>query len=112
MNVTHKSMMALTADMPMKEFVINRDVYLQRYFAHTLADGTQVWYHRFLGNDSERDLHSHPWQSRSTILVGRYTEHLRLFGKSRYTEYRVGDINFIRNETLHRIIDVEPNTWT
>ena len=38
--ISHETMMALTADMPMKEIVINGGAYLQRYFAHSLADGT------------------------------------------------------------------------
>jgi len=112
MNLTHESMMSLTADMPMKEIVINGDAYLQRYFAHTLADGTQLWYHRFLRNDSEEHLHSHPWESRSTILVGRYTEQRSIFGNYCHIEYRVGESNFIQHDTLHRIIKVEPDTWT
>ena len=112
MNATHESMMTLTADMPMKEIVINGGAYLQRYFAHSLADGTQVWYHRFLRNDSERHLHSHPWESRSTILVGRYTEQRSIFGNLCHIQYQPGENNYIEKETLHRIIKVEPNTWT
>lgn len=54
MTTTHEHMMALTASMPMKCIEINGEPYLERYFAHMLADGTQVWYHRFLRNDSER----------------------------------------------------------
>jgi hypothetical protein len=112
MNITHESMMALTADMPMKTIIVNGEVYLQRYFAHQLADGTQVWYHRFLRNDSERHLHTHPWHAVSTILVGRYQEEYHANGKicSRYMG--TGAKNEIAPTTLHRIVLVDPNTWT
>ena len=112
MNITHESMMTLTAEMPMKEIVINGEVYLQRYFAHQLADGTQVWYHRFLRNDAERHLHNHPWSARSTILVGRYVEERKVGNRVEHSLWDVPLINPIRVDTLHRIIEVEPNTWT
>ena len=114
MNITHESMMALTAKMPMKEIIINGEVYLQRYFAHQLADGTQVWYHRFLRNDSEQHLHSHPWSARSKILIGSYIEESRSeagdFNVSQ--KYFAGDANNIWYDTIHRIVEVEPDTWT
>ena len=46
MTITHESMMTLTAPMPMKQIVINGEVYLERYFAHTLPAGTQL-VHRY-----------------------------------------------------------------
>jgi len=112
MNINHESMMALTADMPMKEIVINGEVYLQRYFAHKLVDGTQVWYHRFLRNDAERHLHNHPWAAKSRILVGNYSEERKKGGEIRLITYTPGRSNDIRVSTLHRIIRVEENTWT
>lgn len=104
--------MAMTADMPMKTIVVNGEEYLQRYFAHMLADGTQVWYHRFLRNDSERHLHTHPWFARSTILVGGYVEEREVNDKVIRMGYSPGDLNTIGFGTTHRVVEVEPNTWT
>jgi len=112
MNITHESMMSLTAQMPMREIVVNNELYLQRHFAAQLADGTQVWYHRFLRNDAERHLHSHPWRSKSTILVGSYTQERAVNACTIRESYWTGQINFIGYETTHRIVEVEPNTWT
>jgi hypothetical protein len=114
MNITHEFMMALTVEMPMKEIIVNGEVYLQRYFAHKLADGTQVWYHRFLRNDSERHLHSHPWDAISKILTGRYVEERQdiHFNETYLASYLPGNMNVIDEEILHRIVEVEPNTWT
>lgn len=112
MTITHESMMTLTAEMPMKTIQINGENYLQRYFAHQLADGTQVWYHRFLRNDSERHLHSHPWEAKSTILAGWYIEQYRIGDKDFTTSRIQGEWHLIHPGTLHRIIEVQPNTWT
>ena len=112
MIITHESMMALTADMPMKQIVINGEVYLERYFAHTLPAGTQVWYHRFLRNDSERHLHSHPWESDSTILLGLYAEESLSGGEKVKITFLPGMTNHIRKWTIHRIVQVAANTWT
>ena len=114
MSVTHESMMALTADMPMQEINSNGKVYLQRYLAHMLPDGTQVWYHRFLRNDSEPHLHSHPWEAESKILLGGYSESRQEVGGRVliiYT-YKAGDTNLIQMETVHRIVEVAKDTWT
>ena len=112
MSITHESMMALTAHMPMKTIEINGDPYLERYFAHMLADGTQIWYHRFLRNDAERHLHTHPWFARSTILVGGYVEDRDVDGRVVRVGYSARDTNAIGFCTLHRIVEVEPDTWT
>lgn len=112
MTITHEHMMALTANMPMKCIEINGEPYLERYFAHMLADGTQVWYHRFLRNDSERHLHSHPWSAKSQILTGAYTEQREKHGDVVFVDRVVGEENYIFEATVHRIVKVEPNTWT
>ena len=112
--MNHGQMMALTADMPMKTIEINGEPYLERYFAHELADGTQVWYHRFLRNDPERHLHSHPWSAISTILCGKYSEQRKTnYGRNvDVFNYSRGDQNLIGQDTVHRIIEVEKDTWS
>src|SRR5690554_2304453 len=99
MSITHESMMALTADMPMKTIEVNGESYLERYFAHSLADGAQVWYHRFLRNDSERHLHSHPWIAVSRILIGCYLEERAIEGSICVRGLQEGDCNVIAPST-------------
>ncbi len=104
----HDLLMLLTANMPMKVIQVNDQDYLERYYVNTDLDGTQHWLHRFLRSDSERHLHSHPWEAESTILCGWYRE--------QYPDMEVlrkqGDVNHINPDTLHRIVDVKPDTWT
>jgi len=122
--MNHEMLMETTKAMPMKTIMVNGEAYLERYFvgyssAGFADDGGQWWFHRFLRNDSERHLHSHPWEGRATVLVGGYKEQSR--GPSQdindgqhdhFRYYRVGQHNTIYPQTLHRIIEVEPNTWT
>ena len=116
--MTHDSLMELTKDLPMKQIDVNGAGYLQRYFVGEDAGG-QTWLHRFLTADAERHVHSHPWVGTSMILCGKYTEHLRkrtglphmpFTDRTRY--FAPGEVNQIWPETLHRIIEVEPDTWT
>lgn len=106
--MNHSQLMNITAGLPMKTIIINDEPYLERYFDTELEDGTQVWIHRFLRNDSERHLHSHPWNAQSKVLLGSYTESLGAHSAT----YTAGDTNVIPKDKLHRIISVEPNTWT
>lgn len=103
----HDELMDITFYLPCKTIEINDEEYLQRYFLGESL-GHQFWLHRFLRNDSERHLHSHPWSATSTIICGSYTEQ-RAAGKVRYMP---GHKNQIDPDTIHRIISVEPNTWT
>jgi hypothetical protein len=48
--------------------------YIQRYYAGTFRDGSDLWLHRFLSNDGDRHLHSHPFEFSSVMLCGGYTE--------------------------------------
>lgn len=92
-------LLRLTADMPMKQ--INLTVngtaldhpknaingaydgdclyhwdqpYIQRYYAGTFRDDVDLWLHRFLSNDGDRNLHSHPFNFTTIMLNGGYTE--------------------------------------
>jgi len=104
----HDLLMLLTANYPMKTIEILGEPYLERYHVKTDEDGTQHWLHRFLRNDSERHQHSHPWEARSKILCGSYLEDR----SGAHTLYQAGMTNLIMPETMHRIVEVEPNTWT
>jgi hypothetical protein len=98
--------------MPMKTIQVNGEDYLERYFVGEL-NGTQEWLHRFLRADSERHLHSHPWHADSTVLCGYYMEQIRrdngeTFVCGKFAE----DQNIITPDKIHRVLEVEPNTWT
>lgn len=105
--------MLITRTMPMKTIQVNGEDYLERYFVGKL-NGTQEWLHRFLRADSERHLHSHPWDADSTILCGWYEEEI-LCGNNidkRTITWHEGDQNIITPDKIHRVLEVEPNTWT
>lgn len=74
MQTTHEKLMALTELMPMKQICINEAAYLQRYYVGQLRCGRDVWLHRFLRNDAERHLHSHPFNFVTLMLCGGYSE--------------------------------------
>jgi hypothetical protein len=108
----HNQLMLITRTMPMKKIQVNGEDYLERYFVGEL-NGTQEWLHRFLRADSERHLHSHPWDADSTILCGMYVEQIQRPNGDKYEAYRnAGETNIITVGRLHRIIEVEANTWT
>lgn len=70
----HEHLMMLTAKMPMKTIEINGKPYLERYYAGTFQDNKDLWLHRFLTGDSERHLHSHPFEFAGVMLQGKYVE--------------------------------------
>lgn len=51
--------------------------YLHRYYAGTFKDGKDLWLHNFKCSDSERHLHSHPFDFETIMLCGAYTEEYR-----------------------------------
>lgn len=111
--MNHEQLMLITATMPMKTIEVGGLPYLERYYIGTHPNGTQEWLHRFLRADSERHLHSHPWDADSTILCGSYFEESqRSHGNQFKVWYREGMQNMISCDKMHRIVDVEPNTWT
>ena len=105
--------MFLTENMPMKTIAINGNPYLERYFIQEDEQGRQHWLHRFLRNDSERHVHSHPWDAVSHVLFGSYTEQVKENdGLMFYYVYLAGESNSIPKNKLHRIVEVEQYTWT
>lgn len=111
--MNHDQLMLITAAMPMKTIEVSGLPYLERYYIGTHENGDQEWLHRFLRADSERHLHSHPWDAESTILCGDYLEEvMQKSGKKISILRGTWDKNVITCDKLHRIVDVEPNTWT
>lgn len=75
--------------------------------------GYRVLLHRIHGPDPDPHLHSHPWKSASFLIVsGGYTEERLEHGVRMRRTYLPGDVNRITTSTFHRIIEVEPDTWT
>lgn len=75
----------------------------------------RIFVHRIWRHDKDRDLHNHPWRRGwAFVLRGGYTELRRegVDGELSIEGYRQLQINRIGPETWHRIIHVEPNTWT
>lgn len=142
MYLTNEKMMSITKNMPMKQIAINGKPYLQRYYAGTFSDKKDLWIHRFLSNDGERHLHSHPFDFTSIVLCGGYTEeYLTEFGTKlnrRFYANKTNTVNFSYSEKFwppyglsiyfidcfeggkntvnvfdwHRIAEIEPETWT
>lgn len=106
--IMHELLTLATASMPLKTIEVNGEEYLRRYFFKHLDDGSQLWLHHFIRNDSERHLHSHPGSATSKILCGAYAEQTELGVRC----YSTGDTNEITADKLHRIIRVDPDTWT
>lgn len=137
--ITNEFMLELTASMPMKQIDVGGKPYLQRYYAGTLGDGSDLWLHRFLSADGEEHLHSHPWEGLSIVLAGGYEEEIKnnatqiLKTRRREPPFRLRpvftdlmgeakDVIFLSDLagygemitpfTWHRIVHVEPDTWT
>jgi hypothetical protein len=107
--MNHEILMVLSAHLPMRRIMVRGEVYLERYHIKNDEDGTQHWLHRFLRNDAEEHMHSHPWHAVSTVLCGGYTEDVMRINKTVIDNvFKAGEINY----KIHRIVDVHPNTWT
>lgn len=89
--ILDRTMLELTANMPMKQINLDSSYYdnvpgagrvefsyqkpyLQRYYAGTFRDDCDLWIHRFLSNDGDRHVHSHPFEFSSVIICGGYIE--------------------------------------
>lgn len=114
----HDELMELTKYLPCRCIDVDNNPYLQRYFLGSAPSGDQKWLHRFIAPDHNRSFHSHPWYANSIILDGAYLEEsatLNENGKiidTKLTMYRRGDLNVINPNTIHRIIECAPNTWS
>lgn len=66
--------------------------------------------------DYDSHLHNHPWKTaRFTVVSGGYTEE-RMMRRSPLETIRrrltVGDENELDAGTFHRVVEIEPDTWT
>ncbi len=114
------------------------DVYLVRFWlsaavrrpasqgGEAIESGESLVLHYFARGDDDQALHDHPWDFRTTILVGGYRECLPpidwmpttvdgAVGPAwrQRTEYRrAGETLGHLATDLHCVQDVEPDTWT
>jgi len=58
----------------LRDGVIDSKPYLQRYYAGTFRDGSDLWLHRFLSSDGDRHLHNHGFEFETVMLNGGYVE--------------------------------------
>lgn len=98
----NKFLFWLTGFLPCRIITINDSPYLERYYITR-----NIYLHRFISLDGDRNLHDHPWTAMSFILSGCYTEELTE-GRHRVRKW----FNFIDAGKFHRIMFVEPHTWT
>lgn len=112
----HEALLQMAASMRCRTIEIGGKDYLDRYFAGYSERGGQWWLHHFLRADSERHLHSHAFDAQVTVLRGSYVEEVveEHDGGQFKTQrlYRVGDQRPLHTSTIHRIVYVEPGTWT
>ncbi len=83
--------------------------YLERFSMFQTARAT-VYLHRFATSDEGAQLHSHPWDvSTALVLVRGYVE-TRLFGPPRTLV--PGDLNRITHYDFHRVDLIDRPAWT
>lgn len=86
--------------------------YLVRVYLRHWADGSRTYLHRFVSRDAERWVHDHPFDGRSLVLSGGYVEEVLTALSADPVRYRRRWFNSVPAHKLHRIVDVEPDTWT
>lgn len=101
-------------------------LYMERFWLRPYSEDRQGYaarVHHIATEDYDRDFHDHPWDFLSVVLRGGYLE-ARPYGtepdfsggdggeRCRYIERRAGSIAFRRATDRHRIVAVEPDTWT
>ena len=65
--------------------------------------------HHLADRDRDRHLHDHPWDFRTFVLTGGYTEEL-ITGD--HVDLLAGQTSGKRAQDFHRITEVQSNTWT
>lgn len=75
----------------------------------TISDVASCRVHHILRADNECDRHNHPWDAKSIVLDGWYTEER----DGEYITHGPGAIIDIKHDTFHRITEVsEGGVWT
>jgi hypothetical protein len=70
--------------------------YLLRWYVIPRNPILNIYLHRFLGTDSGKDVHDHPWINVSWILKGIYHEYVPVYGRRdpyvRHTKFIMGPL--------------------
>jgi hypothetical protein len=86
------------------------------YITRTLlprVGSERLMIHHIHRPDADRWLHNHPWKWASfRIVSGGYVEERLVDGTIITNRLRPGDVNHLTHETFHRVVAIEPNTWT
>lgn len=87
----------LTDRLPCRIIDTDGEPYLERYYLFTFLD-VRFYIHKFVGSDSNREIHDHPWRwARSIVLLGYY------FEDTRFETRIVRWYNKIHGDTFHRV---------
>jgi hypothetical protein len=81
--------------------------YLHRWCVKPRSKGENQYLHHILAPDYPV-LHDHPWDFKSLILSGGYTE----MTPNGPVQHSAGDVYSRRATDLHYITEVQANTWT
>lgn len=95
-----------------RDIVIDGELYLRRWFLRGRGSATQWFLHNIRMPDAGRDLHDHPWDFTTKILLGGYIEEVETGDFYGRFNHKRGDE--VRNmaEHTHRIAHVQPGTYT
>lgn len=116
----NKILFKLTAMLPCR--LIERtpgEKYLERYYVGQLL-GWTFYLHRFVSRDGDLHVHNHPWSTGfAAVLAGKYDEEVATdvcphAGPSGCVTARraVKWLNRVDGNRFHRILRVDPGTWT
>lgn len=102
---------------PCKVIYSGETPYLIRIYMSHDERGGRTYLHKFLTSDGERWLHNHPFHAETEILSGGYVEErIKILCHIEPGVYKLwhteGEAFAITGDTFHRIVSVEPNTWT
>ena len=73
-----------------------------------------IYVHRFVASDDDVELHNHPWEATSLIVVGGYREERGYpFKRSTFFQvFRPWSINRIYADTFHKVTLLEEDCWS
>jgi hypothetical protein len=110
-HIRRRILYALTGLLRVRLVSPGGDPYLERYLL-LQTRWFHVYVHRFVASDPDRGYHSHPWSSRSLMLVGGYIE-TRLVSLTPTTRtVHPGQTVGIGPNTFHIVKLIEHDAWT
>jgi len=112
--ILNDALLAYTAQMPCREIIKDGEVYLRRYFVRKNDDGSQVWLHQILKEDSDPRLHNHSWDAYAVVISGWYSEEMPGHNNVPYRKIRSNSDTkrSINTNHFHRISAVSEFCWS